>query len=112
MDNSSILNEIEFEELQKFLNNQTLKNAVKKVLLTGIYNDGTLRAGLEPNPNKNFILGFASNQVGTGASNELLGADVRAVIEGIRMIEVGYANLEKLKKVEGVKAKAPINKGK
>lgn len=94
------LNEIEKQEVQKFLENTVLKEAVKKVILAGIYFNGTLRPGEKADPLRNFALSLVSSAIANGTRNEQIGEDVRAKLIGVGLLEDAYQALEKLKKVE------------
>lgn len=90
------LNEIEKTELQTFASNPTMLEAVRKVVLAGVYFNGTLAPGQPAQARRNFAL---SNPMakGTEMTDEQLGQAVRAQAEGVRMVEVGFAEIEKLK---------------
>lgn len=91
-----ILNDIERDALASFMAQPTMVEAVKKVLLAGVYFNGTLRQGEPADPLTNFALSTAFR---TGASNEDIGADIRAAAEGIRAVESGFSSLEEYKVV-------------
>lgn len=84
------LNDIEKEQIEAFYKNEVMREAVKKVLLAGIYQNGTLKAGEKAEPNKNFALYLASQP---GIANEVLGADLKAAAEGIRVVETAFKEL-------------------
>lgn len=86
-----ILNEIEVEEIKKFVANKTQFEAVRKVLLKGIYFNGVIKPGEKHLPNMNFALSLAYAK--SEVSNEELGADLRACAEGIRTVETGFSRL-------------------
>lgn len=90
------LNSIEEDQLSHLAENLTLLNAVKKVLLEGVYSNGVLVAGENAESGRNFALSLAFSKE---ASNEQIGADLRACAEGIRIIESGFKELEKFKVV-------------
>lgn len=95
-----ILNPVEQAEVQKFVENQTMFEAVKKILLAGIYFNGTLRAGEPADPTRNFTLSLVARSAQNGEqffTNEQLGQDLRACSEGIRLVESGLKSLENYK---------------
>ena|SRR3990167_7366319 len=94
------LNELEKEQVDVFVNNPVMYNAVKKIILSGIYFHGVLQAGEPAETKRNFMLGMASRHQGAGATNEVLGQDVRAADTAISMLEGGFQEIDKLKKVE------------
>jgi hypothetical protein len=91
---SDFLNEIEKAELSRFTENKVLFNAVKKVVLSCVYFDGTLQKTGIPEPQKNFILAIASGSLGQ-LTREQLGEKVEASLAGVQLIEQGFKELEK-----------------
>ena len=94
------LNEIEKDQINAFLKNLTMKEAVKKVLLSGIYFDGTMTAGNPANPLKNFILGTMTTEHAQSLTQEQRGAKLDAIINAVSVIESGFSKLEEFRKVE------------
>lgn len=92
-----ILDDQEKLAIQMFYDNTIQREAVKKVLLFGIYNNGVLRKGKPADPLLNFALGLVSN-LGSQIKNEELGAQLRAAWEGINLLELGFSNLAIYKK--------------
>ena len=95
---NSFLSDVEKSALQAVADNALVVNALKKVILADVYFKGTLRAGIAPDATRNsaFALAFAKPD----ASNESLGADVRAQSEGVRLVESGFSRLDKFKSVK------------
>lgn len=92
------LSDIERAEIIKFNENIVLLNAVRKVLLESIYNNGTLRKSVPPEPTRNAALGLAIMAVnGNDISDEKLGQDLRGMAQGIALVEQGLAQLAKIK---------------
>lgn len=81
------LSQTEKDAIQAFIDNKTMSEAVKKVLLFGVYNNGTLEQGKEPNPLVNFALGLASGAVELKLSHEQLGKHLSVAWEGIQVVE-------------------------
>jgi hypothetical protein len=104
------LNDIEKAEVVAFLENKVMSNAVKKVLLSGVYFDGTMEAGKEHDPLKNFVLGRLSQQHALMNDNKHLGDLARSMIDAVSMLETGFAELEKCKPVK-VEKETKENKG-
>ena len=90
------LNDIEKTEIQKFLDNKTMANAVKKVLLEAIYNQGTIEPGKPADTKRNFML----RCVLEGKTTEEVGQSAKAVFEGLTWLEAGFRELEKYNWVE------------
>jgi hypothetical protein len=93
---SKVLSEAERTKLERLSEDTTTLSAIKKVLLFGIYYNGTLIKGEEPDATINFALGLSFNKT---ATNEQIGADLRACTEGIRLVESGFKQLESFKKI-------------
>ena len=111
MDLKDITNEYEKKEITKFLNNKPLVNVVKRILLDPIYR-GILEPGQDPEPTKNFMMGFLySEDLGIEYSldDKRIGEKTRAVLEAIKMLEVGFAQLERMKEVEKPEEKEDKN---
>lgn len=104
---ASLLNDIEKDAVATFVTNHTMLNAVRKVLLAGLYHNGTLSGGTEADPSRNFALSMAFNN--PDATNEALGADLRANAKAIILLQVALAQLEKFKP-EVVSEEKQVNK--
>lgn len=94
------LTDIQKAKLENFVKDPVMFEAVKSVLLAGIYQNGTLRKGVKADPLKNFALSLAFNPQ---FSNEQLGADLRACAEGINLVENGFNELIKIAEAKGGK---------
>lgn len=97
------LNDQETAAVQLFYQSSVMREAVRKVLLAGAYENGTLQAGKEANATTNFALSLVAQ--GETISNEQLGADLRASWEGIRLVENAFNKMGEIKKVEPEKKK-------
>ena len=104
------LNEKEISEIQMFLERPLMMEAVRKVIFRPVLTHGIMKPGQTFEPNKNYLLGVVSNQVAQGMiNNEMLGENLRASWEAVRLITNGFNELEKLKKVqETIKTKTNI----
>lgn len=103
---TNFLNEQEEVEIRKMVQNEILMTALKKFLLQDIYSYGTLEAGKDPDPLRNFAISFLYDPV-TGQEynidNENLGAKLRASLEGIRLVHTSFNKLEKFKQEDAPK---------
>jgi len=104
------LSDIEKDKIINFNNDEVLVNAVRKVLLAVMYDNGTLRADVAPDPLKNGALALAFLAIsGRGTvSNDELGADIRGLAQGVSLLENGLKELSKIKKEEPV-VESPYN---
>jgi hypothetical protein len=91
-----ILTDYEKKEIQKFLQNKPMANAVKKVLLAEIYSAGTLNQDEIYDYRRNFVLSLVMDEQGRryDQDNSRLGERVRACIEGIAFLDGGFKKLE------------------
>lgn len=94
--------DIEKEKIILFNDDEVMVEAIKKVLLASIYDNGTLRKKVKAEPLKNGALGLAFLALGGRAviTNEQLGEDLRALAQGVNLLETGFKELGKIKKVE------------
>lgn len=87
------LDDAEKAALEQFWTNERMREAVRKVLLFALYNNGTLKKGKKADPTHNFTLGLVSNAEQLGLDNEKIGAQLRAAWEGIRTLENAFSNI-------------------
>lgn len=90
---SEYLSELEQVKLLSFVSDKVMMEAVRKVLLAGVYYNGTLRPDFKADPTKNFALGIAFD---THRSDAELGTDLRATAYGISFIEQGFNEIVKM----------------
>lgn len=90
------LNEIERAELAKFVGNKTLFEAVRKVILSGVYFDGVMIPGKPADPLRNFVLASFTNANGMMPADMAtkpdaeMGAKLRSIIQAVSMIDTGF----------------------
>jgi hypothetical protein len=104
----SVLNDIEKAELQKFADNLTMREAVKKIILYGVYFNGTLKPGEPAEPMRNFALKLGVNA--DGLSPQELLDHVNGVSKAVNLLEVGFSTINTLKS-PGPKPKEKDNPG-
>lgn len=93
MEKINYLNEVEKEAVANFIQNKLLANAVKKVILAGVYYNGTLVPGENPDPLKNFALALVNDG---SVDDKVLGEKLRAANRGVQLIEQAYMMFETL----------------
>lgn len=101
------LSDAEVDKINTFVHDKSMVEAVKKVLLASMYQNGTLRKDVKPNSLTNGALALvAMASSGRGVvSNEELGQDLRGLFHGIQLLESGFNELNKLKvEVDGVES--------
>lgn len=97
------LSDAEKSQLEAFCANPMMVQAIKKILLFTIYNNGTLERGENPNPTMNFILSYALQD--PKVDDATIGRDVRVQAAAVRLLEIGFMEIEGYEKVEETKSK-------
>jgi len=93
----SYLNEIEIEKIEKFCEDTTLLEAVRKVLLQGLYSHGVNKAGESSDPLINGAFSLVSMSVNNPITNELLGEQLKAQWAGINALHNAFNDLQSIK---------------
>jgi hypothetical protein len=99
---SEILTDAEKDLVANFNLNTKMKEAVRKVLLQGIYDNGVIKIGEEHNPVQNWALSIAFDDKKT---SEEKGQLLTAVAEGIRFLKTAFEKLDNYKLVKSVEPK-------
>ena len=94
------LSERETIELTKLVENPVCLEAMKKILLAPVYDQGVLK-GSDAEPTKNFALQKAMSAIQSNPSidDKALGEDVRANTQAIRLVELGIEELNNFKTI-------------
>lgn len=103
------LNEIEIAKIEQFCNDEVTFNAVKKVLLAGIYTHGTIQRGFTPDPLKNGALSLVHLSTANPIPDEILGQHIRGVWEGLNALQNAFQNLKSIKSDVPEKILSPFN---
>ncbi len=82
---------METEKLILLNQDVVMKEALRKILLAGIYENGTLKEGEPANPTRNFLLSAAFSDDYTP---EQLGHLTKTAAEGIRIVQNAFTKLE------------------
>jgi len=104
----SYLSDAEDQLISQFVENRPMLEAVRKVLLSGIYQDGVMEAGKPEDMLKNFVLGKFTQPIWSNAPMSEKGMALTAIVEAISMLHSGFEILEKFKKP--LLAEKPKNK--
>lgn len=91
----SILTNEEINALGLFNANPTMVSAVKKSLLASLYSQGTLQESADPNPLYNACISLVANK--DTKPNEQVGAELRAMWEGLNFLERGMTSIGEFK---------------
>lgn len=101
------LNDLEQAAIAQFMSFDTMREAVKKVLLTGIY-EHVYGPGEAVDPMKNRALWFVSNN--PSLTDEVIGQNNRALYQGLNALQVGFDKLAEYKKVDSTAEPTKKNK--
>jgi hypothetical protein len=103
------LTELQKLKIEAFCADKEMYEAVKKVILAGIYTHGTLPEGVTPDPLQNAAFHLASIAHENPIPDEQIGAHVRAMFAGINAMVVAFNRLDGIKTDKPVKIKSPFN---
>lgn len=92
-----VLTPTEIERLEVLMADDVMFGAVRKVMLSSMYTQGTTDS-LGQSSMYNSALALVTNK--ENATNEELGMDLRALYQGLSQLELGLGELMKFKKVE------------
>ncbi len=120
IETTEILNEIEKGKIIAFCEDKVMFEAVRKHLLAGLYSTGVLLPGQPADARTNWAFQLVWGRNGevvdpntkqlvavTPHTNEQLGADLRAVVRGIQLVEGAWEEMASIKKPEGEKEEEP-----
>ncbi len=99
----------EILKIERFCSDSVMSEAVKKVLLAGLYSHGVIKAGKEHNPLQNGAFALASLAVNNPIPDAEIGAHVRAMWAGINALENAFNQLNKIKSEKETPVESPYN---
>ncbi len=112
MDKYHYLDEVEKSLVESFYKNEKMREAVKKVLLAGAYENGVLQPGKAHNGNMNWAYGLPWDSNGFPISDQALAMEVRTIAQSIKNIEIAFQKeLPSIRVAEKPKEKK-VNPGK
>jgi len=91
------LNEIEIEKIEAFCKDEILLEAVKKVILQGLYTHGVNHPGQKAEPLLNGAFSLVSMTMGNPIPNELLGEQLKAQWAGINTMHNAFESLKSIR---------------
>jgi hypothetical protein len=91
------LTDLEKVKIETFCADNDMYEAVKKVLLSGIYSQGVLEKGLPHDPLKNAAFNLASLAVSNPIPDEDLGAHIRSMWTGVNYLHNAFNELDRVK---------------
>lgn len=98
------LTDLEVAKIEAFCSDKDMYEAVKKVLLQHIYEQGVLKQGIAHNPLKNRAFALAQHATENPMTDEILGQHVRGLWEGVNALESGYGELQNIKTEKPIKS--------
>jgi len=103
------LTDLNKAKIEAFCADKEMYDAVKKVLLAGLYEHGTLKEGYTPNPLQNAAFSLASQAVQNPIPDELLGQHIRGMWMGMNALELGFNRLDGIKLEKKADIESPYN---
>ena len=88
------LDDLEKEKIKQFYEDETMREAVKKVIMAGLHQAGVPKKGKPLDTLYNPALIMVSRAEETGATDEQIGQSVRALWAGINQVEAAFDNLK------------------
>ena len=109
MANPNYISDLEVDKIDAFCKDEVLYEAVKKVLLAGIYHNAVAKPD-QPFEFKNPAFNFISSAYAEGkvVSDAEIGSNLRGLFEGIHLAASVFDQLKTIKK-EGEKVESPYN---
>lgn len=102
------LSDFEIKKIETFCSDEEMYNAVKKVLLEGIYTHGVNKPGRVADPLVNGALSLAALSTTNPIPDVELGAHIRGVWAGLNALENAYKKLKTINS-KGEVVESPYN---
>lgn len=106
---NNILTDLEIVKIEAFCADEAMYNAVKKVLLAGLYTHGVPQKGEKHDPLINGAFALVSLAGDNPIPDEQLGAHLRGTWFGINALENGYRALNSIKSKKPEDEESTIN---
>jgi len=108
--NESIpLTDLQISKIESFCKDKEMFEAVRTVLLAGIYTHGTIQRGYIPDPLVNGAFGLASLALSNPIPDEILGQHIRAEWAGINALRNALERIKKIKSKDNKPIESPYN---
>lgn len=104
-----ILTDLEIAKIEAFCADKEMHDAVKKVLLAGLYTHGVVAKGKKHNPLMNGAFALVALAGDNPIPDEQLGAHLRGTWFGINALENGYKTLQSIKSKTKDDIESPFN---
>lgn len=95
--NKHNLSDVEVTKIEQFVADEVMYEAVRKVLLQGLYTHGTIQAGYTPDPLLNGAFHLASVAINNPIPDEQIGANVRAMFAGVNALKNALDEMKTIK---------------
>jgi hypothetical protein len=100
------LNELEKQKIEQFCSDRSMYDAVRRVMLAGIYTSGTVN---QINPQENAAFHLAALAMQNPIPDAEIGAHVRAMWAGINHLKNAYDALDEIKSTKPEAILSPYN---
>lgn len=91
------LSELEIQKVEQFYQDEVMREAVKKVLLAGIYSHGVIAKGFKHDPLQNAAFNLASQAITNPIPDAELGANLRGMWAGVNYLHNAFKELSRIK---------------
>jgi hypothetical protein len=103
------LSDLQIAKIEAFCADKEMYDAVKRVILAGIYEHGTIQAGYEPNPLENAAFNLASLAISNPIPDEALGQNIRSMWAGVNSMKNAFDKLDTIKSKQDDSVESPYN---
>ena len=103
------LTDLEKVKIETFCKDTEMYNAVKKVLLQGVYTHGTVQLGYEPDPLTNAAFNLAALAITNPIPDDMLGQNIRGMWAGVNAIKNAFDSLDSVKAPKNEDVESPYN---
>ena len=94
------LTELEVLKVEQFCQDKVMFDAVRKILLKGIYSEGVVQKGFKHDPLQNAAFNLASQVITNPIPDAELGANLRGMWAGVNYLHNAYKELERIKSLQ------------
>lgn len=96
------LTDLEIAKIETFCKDKEMYEAVKKVILQGIYTHGTIQAGQTPDPLQNAAFNLAALSITNPIPDEMLGQHIRGMWAGVNAMKNAFDSLDGIRTASDV----------
>lgn len=105
----NFLTEEEIVKIEAMCSDKVLLEAVRKVMLAGIYTHGVVQQGHDHNPLINGAYNLVSLSLTNPIPDEILGQTLKAQWSGVNSLKSAFDELEKIKSKKVTPVETPYN---